>query len=616
MKSFLIAILLFFTVQSSISQIRNKYSISFDNAEHHEAKVTANFTNLQRGIISIHMSRTSPGRYALHEFAKNIYNIKFTDSKGKDVTVNRPNLHQWDITGHDGTINVYYTIFADRGDGTYSQFDETQAIINNPSTFMYVPTLKERPVEILYVLRDDLRWKVATQMTALGANSFLAPNLQFFMDSPALLSNHTIKEDKITSGNTKYAIRLALNHTGTDEEAGAFFNQIKKVVEEQKQIFGDYPSFDNNAYTFLASFMPQVANDGMEHRNSTVITKTKSLADGGMRENISTFAHEFFHSWNVERIRPISLEPFDFNKVNISEELWFAEGFTSYYTNLTLCRAGIITQDEYFSILNKTYNEVWNSPSLQYHNPREISRKAPFVDATTSIDPNNRHNTFISYYSYGNMLGLALDLSLRSYKDDLNLDDFMKLFWTKYGKTEIPYTIDNLFLTLREYAGSSFADSFFSKYINDSQVPDFKKLFGAVALYLKSNKTPYIGAKIEFTRNGLARISEYTKQGTPAYEAGLEKEDIIISIGNKSFSDINQFYEVVRKNKPGKKVVLKYRRHGVERSTFVKIGIDPTIEITKYSKPNEKALSKRADWLDAKSELNKVSPVQDAETDN
>ncbi|WP_108868979.1 M61 family metallopeptidase [Aquimarina aquimarini] len=597
MRYFSLIIFLFFTLQSGFAQIRNKYSISFDNAEHHEANVTATFTNLQSGTVSLRMSRTSPGRYALHEFAKNIYNVKITDSRGKKVTVTRPNLHQWDVTGHDGTIHVYYTLFGDRGDGTYSQIDETHAIINNPATFMYVPKLKDRPVEILYVTRNDLGWKIATQMERLQGNSFRAPNLQYFMDSPALLSNHVVKEHKVGEGNTAHTIKMALHHNGTDQEANEFFESIKKIAEEEKQVFGDYPSFENNEYIFLASFMPQVSRDGMEHRNSTVITNPKSLSDGGMKDNIGTFAHEFFHAWNVERIRPLSLEPFDFDKANISEELWFAEGITSYYTNLILCRTGIISQEEYLAKLATTYNKVWNSPALQFFTPREMSRKAPFMDAAVSIDPINTENTYVSYYSYGNMLGLALDLSLRDAKDDLSLDDFMKLFWTKYGKTEIAYTLDNLYITLREYAGSSFADSFFSKYINSSEVPDFKKLFGAVAISLKTEEDPYIGAEIEFTKNGLARISKYTRLGTPAYEAGLEKEDVIISIGNKSFSDIDQYHEVVNKNKIGKKVVLQYKRNGTDRTTYVKIEENPKITLTEHTKPNEKALQRRKKWL-------------------
>lgn len=602
MKSFRFFLLVFFLfiIQFGYTQIRNEYQISFENAAHHEAKISAVFTNLESGTISLRMSRTSPGRYALHEFAKNVYDVKITDSKGKNVTVTRPNPHQWDVSDHDGTLNVTYLIFANRADGTYSQIDETHAHLNIPATFMYIPTLKDRPVQINYIVREDLNWKVATQLIPLGGNSFLAPNLQYFMDSPAEISNHTIKEFMVTSGSSEYIIKLALHHQGTEEEADQYFEQIKKIVEQEKAVFGDYPNFDYGEYIFLACYLPHVSRDGMEHRNSTILTSTESLADGGMQKNIGTVSHEFFHAWNVERIRPNSLEPFNFEKANMSGELWFAEGFTSYYTDLILCRAGIITQDQYIDGLTKPYNYVWKSPALAFFNPIEMSYQAPFVDAATSVDPVNRNNTFISYYTYGSMLGLALDLSLRD-KDDLNLDNYLRLVWTKYGKTEIPYTIENLFFTLREYAGESFADNFFEKYIFDKQTPDFKKLLGSVAIYLKTDsKSAFFGATIAFNKDDNAVISEYVKKGTPAYTAGLEKEDVIIAIDNQSFSDIDQFNSVIKKYKPGKKATIIYKRLGVEKKVSIKFGIDPKVVLTQYSKPSKKALEKREKWLQAK----------------
>lgn len=126
----------------------------------------------------------------------------------------------------------------------------------------------------------------------------------------------------------------------------------------------------------------------------------------------------------------------------MSGELWFAEGFTSYYTNLILERAGIITPEDYIETLNGTFNYVWNSPAHQFFNPIEMSEQAPFVDAATAVDPVNRENTFISYYSYGSVLGLALDLSLR--EKDLNLDDFMKEMWKNFGKQEVAYTVHDI----------------------------------------------------------------------------------------------------------------------------------------------------------------------------
>ena len=338
------------------------------------------------------MSRTSPGRYALHEFAKNVYNLKAFDSKGDALPISKNNPYEWLVPKHDGTVKITYTLYANRADGTYSQIDETHAHLNIPATFMYAPSLSTRKITVDFKTRDDLNWKIATQLPLIKNNTYSAPNLQYFMDSPTELSNHKLREFKI-DGQT---IKLALHDPCTEEEASTYFEKVKKVVLAEKEVFGELPAFDYGSYTFIACYVPNASGDGMEHRNSTILTSTRTLSNGGMDRNIGTVSHEFFHSWNVERIRPKSLEPFNFEEANMSGELWFAEGFTSYYTNLILCRAGLITPEKYVEGLTGTFNYVWNSPARQFFNPIEMSYQAPFVDAATSVDPVNRENTFIS----------------------------------------------------------------------------------------------------------------------------------------------------------------------------------------------------------------------------
>ena len=126
-------------------------------------------------------------------------------------------------------------------------------------------------------------------------------------------------------------IRFTIHDPGTEQEVDEYFEKVKKIVDQERKVYGELPNYDFGKYTFLACYMPQASGDGMEHRNSTVITSSRSLGEGGMEKNIGTVAHEYFHSWNVERIRPKGLEPFDFSKANMSGALWFAEGFTSYY---------------------------------------------------------------------------------------------------------------------------------------------------------------------------------------------------------------------------------------------------------------------------------------------
>lgn len=570
----------------------NSYHISFENAVHHEAKVLISFPQVKSKHLDIRMSRTSPGRYALHEFVKNVYDLKATNSEGEPIKIKRNDPYSWRISDHDGTVNIEYTLFANHGDGTYSQIDETHAHLNIPSTFMYSEELEHRPVKVHFAVRKDLNWKIATQLKDEGENTYSAPDLYYFMDSPTEISDFQMKDFEL-DGQT---IQFALHHEGTEAEFSEYFEQVKKIVEQEEAVFGELPEFDYGKYTFLACYMPNVSGDGMEHRNSTILTDTDALSEGGMEANIGTVAHEFFHAWNVERIRPAELEPFDFSEANMTGSLWFAEGFTSYYTGLMLCRAQTRTPEQYIEGLNGTFNYVWNSPALEYFNPVEMSYQATFVDAATSVDPTNRENTFVSYYSYGSILGLALDLSLR--QEDLNLDDFMKLMWTKYGKTEVSYTIKDIESTLREYAGEKFADEFFSNYIYSSEMPDYSKLFETVGIELKRSGKPDFGASITEVENGL-RIDRNPFKTGAAYKAGLDHGDIITKINGEKIESKEQFNEMVATTS-SEQLKVTFIRFGKEKNTEIELGEDPTWTIRIDKNASKQALQNRESWLEPK----------------
>lgn len=574
----------------------NSYVISFENAVHHEAVVTVQFPNIEKDTLAVRMSRTSPGRYALHEFAKNLYGFKATDGKGKVLKVIRPDPYQWLIFGHDGEVNISYTLFANRGDGTYSQIDETHAHLNIPATFMYAPTQSEREIEVTFKAREDLGWKIATQLPLVSGTTYSAPNLQYFMDSPTELSDFGLRKFMV-DGQT---IQLALHHNGTDDELNTYFEKVKKVVLAEKAVYGELPTFDYGTYTFLACYIPNASGDGMEHCNSTTLTSTRSLADGGMERNIGTVSHEFFHAWNVERIRPRSLEPFNFEEANMSGALWFAEGFTSYYTNLILCRAGLISPQKYVEELSGTFNYVWNSPARNYFNPIEMSYQAPFVDAATSVDPVNRENTFISYYSYGSILGLALDLSLR--EQGLNLDDYMKLVWETYGKSNTPYTITMLQKSLNQYAGDNFGEAFFNNYIYKSEMPDYQRLVKSVGVVLKQNlDVPYFGVEVSLNGDGNGEIKSNPKIGSPAYKAGLDKGDIITAVNENPFPNSMQFDNFIKQFAVADTLKIDFERFGQKKNTKVVLQSDLSYTLTllenEGEKPSREILNNRKRWL-------------------
>ncbi|MEQ9310879.1 MAG: PDZ domain-containing protein [Balneolaceae bacterium] len=590
-----LSIFLIITYYGGLSaQTANEYSISFENAVHHEANITAVFKNLDAKPLEIRMSRTSPGRYAIHNFAKNVYSVKAFDSNGNELEISRPNPQQWDVVGHDGMVRFEYTLFANRGGGTYSQIDESHAHLNIPATFVFARDYQHRPVEVTFNIREDLNWQVATQLKQMDEKKYYAPDTYYFMDSPIEIADYHLREEMIDG----QLIRLVLHTPANDREVNEYFGKVIAIVEAQRDVFGELPTFDFGEYTFLSCYMPNASGDGMEHRNSTIVTGSKDLDEPLGEYRLSTISHEFFHAWNVERIRPASLEPFDFEEANMSGELWFAEGFTSYYTGLILARAGIRTHDQYIEGLDGTLNYVINSPGRKFFNPIEMSYRAPFVDAATSIDPTNDNNIFVSYYSYGSVLGLALDMSLRLLDNGLNLDDYMKLVWEHYGKTEIPYSIRDLEAILKEYAGQEFASQFFERHIFNSEMPDYKSLFDemGVNFELEDSNRAVLGGNIQ-EQEGVWRLTTNALIGSPLYEAGIESEDEIISIGGIRLSDVESVDEILKRRRPGQSVEVVLLRWGQEKRVRVTLGASDSLKTEIDKRANRQKRAKRDAWL-------------------
>ncbi len=594
MKKYSLTLLCLLFTFSLHAQTATKYAISFENAVHHEAKISVTFANLNENVLEVNMSRSSPGRYALHEFAKNVYGVRATDSQGNELKVTRPNPHQWNVSGHDGTVNFEYLLFANRGGGTYSQVDETHFHLNIPATFVWAENYGQRPIEVTFNIPENLNWKVATQLKPVGGNTYYAPDLYYFLDSPVEIADLHWRQVKMDGK----LIKLALHTPASDKEIDEYFDKVMAIVRAQREVYDELADFDYGEYVFLSCYMPNASGDGMEHRNSTYVVSKKPLDKPLGETSISTISHEFFHSWNVERMRPTSLEPFNFMKANMSGDLWFAEGFTQYYTGLILARAGIRTDEEYLSGLTRALNYVINNPGRAFFNPIEMSYQAPFVDAAKSVDPQNKENTFISYYTYGNVLGLGLDLSLRSLDKGKNLDDFMKLMWRKYGKTEVSYSVRDIESALAEYVNTDFASHFFGEYIFDSKVPDYKKLLANVGVKLDQANPgkATLGTGI-YIKDGKGKLRSNALIGSPIYKAGIEAEDEIMTIAGTKLSLVDNVNEILKDYNPGDEITVTFTRWGQEKSVKLTLAEDSTLKAELIPKSGKKEAQRQKAWL-------------------
>lgn len=590
----------------ALSQVPVRYDVAFPNAVHHEARITVAFEGVPAGPLELRMSRSSPGRYALHEFAKNVYGVEAVNGAGQPLGISRPNPHQWNVDGHDGTVRVSYTLFADRADGTYSAIDATHAHLNMPATFMWARGLGERPISIRFEL-PDTAWRIATQLLPAGEpNVFRAPDLQYFMDSPTEIGPLDIRSWTLASGGKSQTIRLALHHAGTRAEADSYAELAKRVVREQVGVFGEAPDFDAGSYTFIADYLPWASGDGMEHRNSTILTSSQSLA-GNPIGLLGTLSHEFFHAWNVERIRPRALEPFDFERANMSGDLWLAEGFTSYYGPLVLHRAGIVPLEQYAANLAGGLNTVIDGPGRRFFSPVEMSLQAPFVDAAASIDPQNKSNTFISYYTWGAAIGLGLDLTLRSRFTGVTLDDFMRELWRTHGITERPYTHDDLRAALgRVTRDTAFAREFFARYIEGRDVVDYSALLARAGIRLRRANPgkAFIGGPIGFEGAG-AIVTGPTIVGTPLHEAGLGRGDRIISIGGQPVMSEAELSAIIAARRPGDRLTIEFEQRGQRRASTVIAAEDPRLEVVTFEQAGERVTPAvrtfRERWLASRS---------------
>jgi predicted metalloprotease with PDZ domain len=318
----------------------------------------------------------------------------------------------------------------------------------------------------------------------------------------------------------------------------------------------------------------------MEHRNSTILTSSGALAQN-MGQLIGAVSHEFFHSWNVERIRPRGLEPFDFTRANMSDVLWFAEGFTSYYGPLVLARSGIQSTLDYAHGLGGGLTQVINSPARAFFSPAEMSMQAPFVDAAAAIDPNNRTNTFISYYTWGAVLGLGLDLTLRE-EHGHTLDELMRLMWTRYGKTEIPYTLADIEKALADLTGDpAFARDFFTRYIRGREVLDYESLLARAGFVLRRVR-PGAGllgpVQLDYGTTG-ARIMGSTLIGSPLYRAGLDAGDVITTLNGRPLESDSVYQAIKAAHRPGDRLEVQYVSRGMARTGSLTLAEDPRLEV-------------------------------------
>lgn len=579
-------LLLGFAASALFGQQAVEYRLSFPNAAHHEAQVKATFRNISTPVLEAVMSNSSPGRYAIHSFAKNVYDLRASDDQGRSLPIAQISPSQWNVSGHHGTVVLDYIVFGDHADGTYDGIDASHAHLNMPATLIWAHGFEKTPATLEFDIPSESNWKVATQLASNANDTWSAPNVDMLMDSPVELSAFNLQEWTIDGRR----FRLTLHDRGSEQDAAGFAKMCENVVLEAAGVFGKLPEYDHGSYTFLVDTLPYVFGDGMEHRDSTVITVPLALHDN-QKKVLGAVSHEFLHSWNVERIRPKSIEPFDFERANMSGELWFAEGFTSYYGPLVLHRSGLNGLDAFVRSMGAAVNAVMTMPGKDVFNAPDMSRRAPFVDAAKSIDEVNTSNIYISYYIYGEALALGADLSIRKQFPGKSLDDWMRAMWQQHPDAKKPYSLADLESALASVTDSTFARDMFQRYVLGKETMPYEQLLAQAGIVLRkaSPEKAWLGVSADsltFGKSG-ATITKPVLRGSPVYNAGLDNGDTIVELDGKPIQSEDQLNDLLKAHKPGDRLQAKAETRTGSRSVELIVSALPKVELVPFEEAGQ-----------------------------
>ncbi len=447
--------------------------------------------------LDFQMPRWSPGRYSVFDFAMNVQEFSASrlcperaDCTPAPLAVTRLDNQTWRVqTRESPKLRIAYKVFGDDLSGTFSQLNERHANFNGASIFMYVVGHKPDPVRLR--IDPPASWRIINGWNiSADQREWRFPNYDLMIDTPTEIGPDWTMEQFNLGGKTYRVVVHSLGAEGGKRRA--LVSDLERIVRAETGMWGA-PDFDS--YTFLIHFAADgESGDGMEHLTSTQIILPGSLAAPDMPEAaLDRAAHEFFHVWNVKRLRPVELGPWDFTRPPSTRSLWIAEGITNYYGHLMQRRAGIWTDEQLLKTLGQQINEVENSPGSRLMSAEESSLSAPFMDGATPTQRNNLSNNSVNYYPKGEVLGIVLDLLIRGKTNGrASLDEVMRRMYQKFY-VESPndtyylrgrgYTNEDFERVASEVAGTDLQD-FFKRYVRGVETPPYDEALGVVGLRL------------------------------------------------------------------------------------------------------------------------------------
>jgi len=547
----------------------------------------------KRGELRLTMPVWAPGHYLVEDFARNITEVKaFDAATGIELEVTKLKKSLWAVELQGANkVRIEYPVYAFSYSVDTSYIDHLHALVNGTSVFLYPEGMKENPVRLVLVPRPE--WKtVSTGLKQISEWEYEAQDYDVFVDSPLEIGNQEVRSFEV--GGVKHEVSI-FGSAPIDPEK--FITDIKGIVEKTTAIFGHVP-YDR--YVFLVNFT-DTTGGGLEHLNSTMCfsPRLRLVPKEEYDQTMGLFSHEFFHAWNVKRLRPEGLGPFDYTAETYTKSLWIAEGITSYYDDLILRRSGIYSVEEYLDAFVSNVNVLKSLPGSRYQSAEEAS----FDTWTKFYKPNeNSPNVTSSYYTQGAIIGWMLDMVIRKKSGgSRSLDEVMKKIYNDVFLKQGRGYADEEFEAACVQIGGQEAEAVYAARVRGREDIDYDRYLGYVGLKLTSKEEKaepkgYLGVKLK--PDGGKTIVSTKLSGSPAETMGLAVNDEIIGVDGFRVG-LDKLTFLIGTTKPGDNLKLLVARNGKLLEVKGSVGKRPTFEykILPAVNPSEEQKSLFKGWL-------------------
>jgi predicted metalloprotease with PDZ domain len=562
-------------VLSSPARALIQYSVSLEHPEQHLFQVTMVIPNVN-GEVTVQMAAWN-ALYQIRDFSEHIRQVE-AFARPSPLPVLKVDKQTWQVYG-DGTITVRYAIYWDDVGPFGTQINGDHAFINPAMVLMYVPD--RRAEDVWLTFRDvPQEWRFASALVQqrvfsdvpASSTTFTASNYDALADGP-------VEAGKFQEFDLPgISPRITVVVHGENWRKKEIQEDLKRICEYELKLMDGAP-FER--YVFILHIGKGAGGGGMEHANSTAIGTYSDSSLPGVA------AHEFFHLWNVKRIRPASLEPVDYAKEQYTRALWFAEGVTSTYGSYTLVRSGIWSKEQFYADLGQQISELEARPANRWQSAEQSSLDAWLEKYPLYNQPENS----VSYYTKGQVLGDLLDILIRDRTgNEKSLDDVLRAMNTDFAKQGKMYRDSlDVRLTAEKIAGGSF-EEFFTKYVAGTEPLPYRQILGLAGLALRSveHRRATLGFRVERDSTGALTVRN-VEADSGAAQAGLRDGDGIL---NWNGGEVPRRLERwVREQKPGDQVKLHIRREDKEVAVEFRLGEtkETVYEVADDARANEKA---------------------------